>query len=85
MEFVIYTIYCGYEVPSTVARELGCDCYDGSMEVRSSKAFLEWARKYKGEAYRIVKIPEEATDFRIQEYDGKESVIYVLNGKIYNA
>jgi hypothetical protein len=30
----------------------------------------------------IVEIPDGATDWEIEEYDGLESVIYVLNGKI---
>ena len=34
---------------------------------------------------RVVEIPEEATDWRIDEYDGTESVWYVLNGKIHEA
>lgn len=31
---------------------------------------------------RVVEIPDEATDFYINEYDGDEEVIYVLDGKI---
>lgn len=30
----------------------------------------------------IFDIPEEATDWSIEEYDGFETVIYVINGKI---
>ena len=33
----------------------------------------------------IVTIPDEATDWEMDEYDGWESVIYVLNGKIVHA
>lgn len=33
----------------------------------------------------VVEIPDEATDWDINEYDGLETVIYVLNGKIYYA
>lgn len=33
----------------------------------------------------IVKIPDEATDYEINEYDGMETVTYVLNGKLYHA
>jgi len=33
----------------------------------------------------IVEIPDGATDWEIREYDGAESVIYVLNGKIHHA
>lgn len=33
----------------------------------------------------IVTIPDEATDWELNEYDGYESIIYVLNGKICHA
>ena len=32
---------------------------------------------------KIVEIPFESTDYLIDEYDGFESVVYVLNGKLY--
>lgn len=31
----------------------------------------------------VVGIPEGFTDYDIEEYDGLESVLYVLNGKMY--
>lgn len=31
----------------------------------------------------ITEIPDESTDYYIDEYDGLESVIYVLDGKIH--
>ena len=30
----------------------------------------------------VVEIPEEATDWELEEYDGWESIIYVLDGKL---
>jgi hypothetical protein len=30
----------------------------------------------------VVEIPDDATDYMINEYDGAEDVIYVLNGKL---
>jgi hypothetical protein len=30
----------------------------------------------------VVEIPDNATDWNIEEYDGLETVIYVLNGRI---
>lgn len=33
----------------------------------------------------IIIIPEEATDWTIEDYDGIETVLYVLDGKIYRA
>ena len=31
---------------------------------------------------KVVEIPDEATDWKIDEYDGSESLIYVVDGKI---
>ena len=31
----------------------------------------------------VVEIPDEATDYYINNYDGAESVIYVVDGKIH--
>jgi hypothetical protein len=31
----------------------------------------------------VVEIPDNATDYMINEYDGLESVIYVVDGKIH--
>ena len=33
----------------------------------------------------VVEIPDTATDWEIDEYDGLESVIYVVDGKIHHA
>lgn len=32
----------------------------------------------------VAVIPDNATDWEIDEYDGNESVTYVVNGKIYH-
>lgn len=33
----------------------------------------------------VVEIPDDATDWRVDEYDGMESVTYVRNGRLYRA
>lgn len=33
----------------------------------------------------IVEIPDTATDWEVEEYDGAESVMYVVDGKIHHA
>ena len=32
----------------------------------------------------IVDLPDEATDWEIEEYDGSEGIVYVLDGKLYH-
>lgn len=34
---------------------------------------------------KVVEIPDNATDWEFDEYDGIESIIYVVDGKIYHA
>lgn len=31
----------------------------------------------------VVTIPEEATDYKLMEYDGFETILYVVDGKIH--
>lgn len=33
----------------------------------------------------VIEIPDESTDFIVTEYDGLETVYYVLGGKLYEA
>ena len=33
----------------------------------------------------VVEIPDDATDWEFTEYDGIESIIYVVGGKLYHA
>lgn len=37
------------------------------------------------ERLEIAEIPDEAMDWKLDEYDGLESVTYVVDGKIYHA
>lgn len=62
------------------------------IEKRLSKyaglSFYEKIKKISEEGsfdMGVVEIPDEATDYLITEYDGAESVYYVLNGKIHHA
>ena len=34
---------------------------------------------------KVVEIPDEATDWELDEYDGYENVTYVVDGKLYHA
>jgi hypothetical protein len=34
---------------------------------------------------RVVELPDNTTDWELDEYDGAESIIYVVKGKIYHA
>ena len=55
-------------------------------EGRTAPELVEFVETHPDECgdLCIATIPDEATDWEIDEYDGSESVIYVVNGKIYH-
>ena len=45
---------------------------------------VEWVKQYPEDnpSLKVYVIPDDATDWEINEYDGMESLILVINGKI---
>lgn len=91
MKVVINTSWGGFKLPEEVAKKLGCSVwgfYDGFYrndvsrnDEKLVKALLEYPN-IKETTLDIVEIPDNATDWRIEEYDGMENVIAVIDGKI---
>jgi hypothetical protein len=54
-------------------------------ENRNNAELVECVESHPGECgdLRVVEISDEATDWVITEYDGWESVTYVVDGKIH--
>lgn len=54
---------------------------------RTNTELVEFVETHPDECgdLAVITIPKEATDWEMDEYDGLESVIYVLNGKIVHA
>lgn len=58
---------------------------------RTDTTLIEWVER-NSEAVsghysklEVVEIPDDFTDYEIEEYDGLESIVYVVNGKLYRA
>lgn len=93
MEIVINECYGGFSLSKEAYEWLGLE-WDGygfkydSSEKRTDPKLIECVKTLKEKAsgrasnLQVVKIPEEATDWKISEYDGCESIIYVVDGKI---
>lgn len=54
---------------------------------RTDAELIEFVETHPDECgdLAVVEIPDEATDWELDEYDGWESVTYVVDGKIYHA
>lgn len=87
MLYVINAAFGGFSVPDEVMNALGCDRYAFHYEndIRTDETLIEWVFEHRnvvGNDLALVDIPENATDWEIDEYDGFESIIAVVDGKI---
>ena len=89
MKIVINDCYGGFHLTNETLKALGAD-WSGHVsrtDPRLIKMVEEGANDIEESCTElaIVEIPDESTDWMIQEYDGAETVFYVLDGKIYRA
>jgi len=87
MKLVINKEYGGFDLSDEACEMLDCNRYDYDYN-RTDEKLIAVVEKLGARASTqysrlvVVEIPDEATDYDIREYDGYESVIYVLDGKI---
>lgn len=82
MTIVINSAFGGYRVPEEVATALNCWQYEDSAEVRTAPEFIAWVENHPESTLTVVEIPEDATDWEINEYDGLESITAVVGGRL---
>ena len=86
MKIVLNKDYGGFHLPREYAEATDTNFYDDSFEVRTDPDLIEYITAHPHETdLKVVEISDEATDYDILEYDGLESISYVVNGKIYYA
>ena len=84
MKFVLNKCYGGFGLSDWAREQMGCSEPD-----RNDPDFVSLVEKYpdkvSGECaeLEVVEIPDDVTDYRFDEYDGFECILYVLNGKIH--
>ena len=84
-EIVINTTWGGFRLPADFK----------VITDRDDPALVQWVKDHTDETgncpvspgcdLSIALVPDEATDWRIDEYDGYETVTFVLNGKMDEA
>jgi hypothetical protein len=84
MKLVINGTYGGYGFGVADEFEALVEKYEDERTALELIAFVEEHPDDCGDL-EVVEIPDEATDYLINEYDGAETVYYVVDGKIHLA
>lgn len=89
MKIVTNSCYGGFHLPEEFCRAYGFNAYDDID--RTDINLVNFVQSHGGmvqESFAclvVEEIPDEVTDWEISDYDGYESIIYVLDGKIHHA
>ena len=94
MTFVLNKCYGGFSLSDFAAKKLGLedewdfDCGDELMVDALASLIVEFgSEKCSGDCanLQVVEIPDDCTDYEVDEYDGFECITYVVGGKLYHA
>ena len=88
MKVIINVCYGGFGVSDEWAKHLGTLAYD-TKRLRHNTELIEAIENGEDvnasySRLKVVEIPANCTDYEIEEYDGCESVAYVVDGKIHH-
>ena len=87
MKLVVNESYGGFGLGVAEEFEDFVDKFADEMSGRTDEELVAFVENHSDECgdLAVVEIPDGATDWEIEEYDGWESVIYVVDGKIKHA
>lgn len=80
MKIVINRSWGGFRLPSELSHLDNGD-WRNYKPVRTNTELVKWAETHTSDLV-VVDIPDTATDWVLNEYDGMETVYYVVDGKI---
>ena len=90
MTLVLNRNWGGFRLPNGFVKQYNLeDAYDFDEDtIRTDPFLIDWVRRYGKPScgdLELVEIPDTATDYEVDEYDGWESITYVVDGKICHA
>jgi len=88
MKIVLNRAYGGFRLPDDFELITPDDEWEDMQTDPRLIKYVEDHNNYvetAGGILKVVDIPDNCTDYEVDEYDGWESVTYVVDGKIYHA
>lgn len=91
MKIVINSCYGGFSLSESAAAYMGTSTYSLDEDIRTDPRLVDMVERDAPAAsgryanLTVVEIPDNATDWELNEYDGYESITYVVDGKIHHA
>lgn len=87
MKLVINTTFGGFCLPDEFCELHGLERWEDVLRDQPELvSYVEAQGRVQtlGGKLKVVEIPEEATDWELNEYDGLESITYVVDGKLHH-
>ena len=91
MKIVINACYGGFSLSKSAAAYMGTSTHPWDEDIRTDPRLVDMVERdalaASGDCAEltVVEIPDNATDWEMSDYDGIESIIYVVDGKIHHA
>ena len=89
MTFILNKCYGGWSISNFAMKQLGLNSNYPDMDEVDEKKLAELINTYGSEKcsgrsakLKVVEIPDNITDWDIDEYDGIERIVYVIDGKL---
>lgn len=91
MIFVLNKCYGGFSLSPFAMEQLGVDSPYAELSSGQFNDLIELIVKHGSEAcsgshakLKLVEVPDDCTDWELEEFDGIERITYVLDGKLYH-
>ena len=89
MIFILNKCYGGWSISDFAMEQLGLDSNYPDMDEVDEKKLARLINEYGSEKcsghsakLKVIEIPDNATDWDIEDYDGIERIVYVVDGKL---
>ena len=90
MKIVLNRDYGGFSISNFAKEKLELDTKYPDDEIRTDERFIDLIKEYGSSMVsggcaklQVYDLPDDITDYLIQEYDGYETLYYVKDGKIH--